>query len=35
MAPDMKAHIDRRIDDCFTADLIRVMRADCRGDFFQ
>lgn len=35
MAPDIKAHIERRIDDCFTADSIRLMRAEWRGDFLQ
>lgn len=33
MEPAMRAHIDRRIDDCFNADSIHAMRAEWQGDF--
>lgn len=35
MDPVMKAHLDERIDEFFTADRIRAMRAEWRGDFLQ
>ena len=31
----MKAHLDQRIDACFTADRVRAMRAQWQGDIFQ
>jgi aminoglycoside phosphotransferase len=33
MAPEMKAHIERRIGDCFKADAIAAMRGEWRSDF--